>query len=514
MSGGEGKDLGRIVSSLHPLERKVLPFVGKHNDVRSLVAASGLSETEVSRAVGWLSSKGLVESKESSRDVVELGSNGKIYAKDLLPERRFLEALKVAGSGSASISAVKKTARLSDEELNICLGILKRAKAVDIRKDRELVCIITEQGRRLVSSGFAAESFIRKSFPVDVVALSAAEKSVLSELRSRKDIVRVSSVKDVQVTLSSLGREVLARGIAADVADKVTSDMLRSGSWKGKEFRRYDLLAPVSRVFGGRKQHYRRFLEDVREKFIALGFTEMTGPVVETEFWNMDALYMPQFHSARDIHQAYYVKEPKYSKSLPKDVVMKVKAAHETGVSESRGWRYSFDVQRTHRHVLRSQDTSISPRTLASPELKVPGKYFQMVRCFRYDVIDATHLADFNQIGGFVVGEGINFRHLVGLLRMFAREFADADEIKVTPAYFPFTEPSAALYAKHPEIGWIELGGSGIFRPEMMHSLGVKEPVIAWGIGVERVAMFKLGLKDIRQLFSHDLSFLRNIKVV
>ena len=129
-------------------------------------------------------------------------------------------------------------------------------------------------------------------------------------------------------------------------------------------------------------------------------------------------------------------------------------------------------------------------------------------------MIDATHNADFDQIGGFVVGDGLNLRHLFGLLRMFAEEFCETDKIKVVPSYFPFTEPSAALYAKHPEIGWIELAGSGIFRPEMMKPLGVDKPVIAWGIGLGRVAMFKLGLKDIRQLYSHDLEYLRNEKVL
>ena len=92
---------------------------------------------------------------------------------------------------------------------------------------------------------------------------------------------------------------------------------------------------------------------------------------------------------------------------------------------------------------------------------------------------------------------------------MFAKEFADTEEIRLVPAYFPFTEPSVELMAKHPDLGWIELGGAGIFRPEMLKPLGVRVPVIAWGIGVDRLAMFKLGINDIRDLFSHDLKVLR-----
>ena len=123
-------------------------------------------------------------------------------------------------------------------------------------------------------------------------------------------------------------------------------------------------------------------------------------------------------------------------------------------------------------------------------------------------------MADFNQVEGIIAEEGLNMRHLFGLLKMFAKEFANTTEIKITPAYFPFTEPSATLYAKHPEMGWIELGGSGIFRPEMTKPLGINVPVLAWGIGIDRLAMFKLGIKDIRDLFSHDLGFLRKEKMV
>ena len=136
-----------------------------------------------------------------------------------------------------------------------------------------------------------------------------------------------------------------------------------------------------------------------------------------------------------------------------------------------------------------------------------------MARCFRYDVIDATHLPDFNQTGGFVIGEGLNIKHLFGLLKMFGEEFAETDQIKIVPGYFPFTEPSAELHAKHPELGWVELAGSGIFRPEMLKPLGIDVPVIAWGVGLDRLAMFKLGIKDIRDLFSHDLTFLRNSRL-
>jgi phenylalanyl-tRNA synthetase alpha chain len=139
----------------------------------------------------------------------------------------------------------------------------------------------------------------------------------------------------------------------------------------------------------------------------------------------------------------------------------------------------------------------------------VPGKYFGIVRCFRYDKVDATHLSDFYQTEGIVLGEDVNLRTLLGMLEMFATEVAGAKEVKYVPGYFPFTEPSVEVHIKHPKLGWFELGGSGIFRPEVTASLGVHVPVAAWGIGIDRMALMALGLSDLRELFSYDLESVR-----
>ncbi len=324
------------------------------------------------------------------------------------------------------------------------------------------------------------------------------------------------TVKQKFAKLTELGSTIVATGIKEEgVIDRLTPQVIRSGEWKDKKLRMYDVVTNVPKIYAARKQHYRKFLEWVRQKFMSLGFTEMNGPIVESEFWNMDALFMPQFHSARDIHDVYYVKEPVYG-DVDESILKKVKASHENGFGTgSKGWNYSFDVKKTRRLVLRSQGTACSARTLASKDLKIPGKYFGITRCFRKDVIDATHNVDFYQTEGIIVEEGLNIRHLFGLLNMFAKEFANAQEVKIVPGYFPFTEPSCELFAKHPELGWVELGGAGIFRPEVVKPLLGKEvSVLAWGIGIDRIAMFKLGIKDIRQLFSHDLEFLKNARTV
>ena len=290
--------------------------------------------------------------------------------------------------------------------------------------------------------------------------------------------------------------------------------MLASGSWKGKAFRSYNLNVPPTRLTPGRSNPYAKFLEDVKDKLSSLGFEEFDGPLVETEFWNSDALFMPQFHSARDIHDVYRVAGPPgaggfaHAKSIEEPWLSNVAAAHEDGGSTgSRGWNYAFDRDFTRRLILRSQGTVMSAKTL--PRAKIPGKYFGILRCFRYDQVNATHGADFYQTEGIVLGEDVNLRTLLGMLEMFAREVAGAREVKYVPGYFPFTEPSVEVHIRHPVLGWFELGGSGIFRPEVTASLGVNVPVAAWGLGIDRMALMALGLNDLRELFSCDIEDVR-----
>ena len=505
-------DDDKLIQTLHTYERKVLMVLSKVSMLSSISQKTGLQEVEVMRGLQWLQNKGIVKISEDIKEIINLDANGKKYLSEGLPERRFLKAV----GKDTPISEIAKKAQLTNEEVNICLGVLKGKAAIMIKKDKELAVSLLPQGERLLEKESLEEQFLKKKFPVELKELKDEERFALDNLKKRKDIVKVELKKIKKSELTDLGRKLVSKGIKLeDVSDRLTPSMIKDGSWKNKKFRRYDVEINVPNIFGGKKQHYRRFLDEVREKFLALGFTEMFGPVVETEFWDMDALFMPQFHSARDIHGVYYVKEPKYGK-VDEKLLERVKDSHEIGKGTiSKGWKYKFDVDKTRQLILRTQGTALSARMLASKELRIPGKYFAIARCFRPDVVDATHSADFNQVEGIVVEEGLDFRHLKGLLKLFAEEFAETDQIKITPAYFPFTEPSAELHAKHPELGWIELGGSGIFRAELVKPLlGYEIPVLAWGLGIDRLAMFKLGIKDIRELFSHDFNFLRNAKVI
>ncbi|MBS3124817.1 phenylalanine--tRNA ligase subunit alpha [Candidatus Woesearchaeota archaeon] len=506
-------DVKKLGASLHQYERRVLPELAHALSVKELVAKTGLKEVEVVRALQWLENKKAIVVSTKPQEWVFLEKNGEEYAENGLPERRFLTVLQ---EKPLPVGKLAEKTGLNREEVNICLGLLRQRGFILLLKEKELSAKITDSGRKSLQGPFSEELLLQKKFPVELAGLSAAERKVVDELRKRKSMVRVDTQVIKRAELTEVGKKLLEAGVRDDnIIDALTPQILVSGQWKNKSFRRFDVTSPVPNVSFGKKQPYRAFLDQVRQKFVALGFQEMDGPVVETEFWNMDALFMPQFHSARDIHDAYYIKEPKAGK-LDESIIKRVKSAHETGGDTgSTGWQYVFDVERAKKHVLRSQDTAISPRTLASKDLKIPGKYFQMVRCFRHDVIDATHLPDFNQVGGFVIEEQMTFRHLTGLLKMFAQEFAQTKEIKLVPGYFPFTEPSVELYAKHPQLGWIELGGAGMFRPELVKPLvGRHVQVCAWGLGVDRLGMFNLGLKDIRSLFSSDIDFLRKSRVM
>jgi len=502
-------DINHIIEGLHPLERKVLPFLAKFESFEDIEKASKLKDIEVMRALQWMENKNILKIKSSLKEVIKIDELGLKYSKEGLPEKTFLKKL----TKSAEMKDLEKATGLNKEEVSISLGLSRTKGLIKIEQGK---IFLTEAGKQAIEKESLEEKLIKRLLSKDIETkeLSPEEQFAYSELKKRKNIIKTQLLTLRKIELTDLGKSLLKENINEDLIDSLTPELLKSGDFENKKFRRYDLKINVPKINYGRKQHYRNFLDQVRKKFVSLGFEEMNGPIIESEFFDMDALYMPQSHSARDIHAAYYIKEPKYTE-INETLIKKVKLAHEKGVAGSKGWGYEFDEQRTKRTLLRTQGTACSARKLSSKDFKIPSKYFGITRCFRYDVVDATHNCDFYQTEGIVAEEGLTLKHLFGLLKMFAKEFADTDQIKLVPGYFPFTEPSVELYAKHPKLGWIELGGAGILRPEVAYSLtGKNIPIIAWGIGIDRIAMFKLELNDIRQLFSHDLQFLRTAKVI
>ena len=411
-----------------------------------------------------------------------LKEEGKKYAKFGLPEKNLVRLLE---KGSVDIS----TAKRKIENFDIALQWCKKKNLVEI-KNGVLFLIKKDE--------FPEEKALH-----DVDKGKNIDDKIASVLLSRK-LIEVP-----RETLSKRAEKLVGKEIT-----NLTEELIKTGLWKDVKLRPNNVEAAGKKVHIGKRQPYNRFLFEVRQKLIEMGFIEMTGPTIETEFWNFDALYQAQNHPSRDWTQTYSLKHPQRGDLPDKKIVENVKAVHENGwKTGSTGWRYIWDPKKAAKLMPRAHDTAISPRYL-SRGVEIPGKYFSIVRCYRPDIIDRTHGVEFNQMGGFVIAEDLNFKDLLGLLKDFAIEFTGAKEIKFYADYYPFTEPSVQVSAKHSELGWIELAGAGIFREELTKPLGIDAPVIAWGFGIDRIAMYKLKINDIRSLFSQNLEWLRNQMVI
>ena len=413
-----------------------------------------------------------------------LTKEGEKYLTEGLPERKLIEKLK---AGPISFDDAKKM-----NDLPIAISWAKKNGWMKLT---EGMLELTEAGEKALGT----ENMIERGLK-EISGTGKSSEAVVKALLSRKLIEE------------SREREEFS----GDEIAQLTPDIIISRVWENIPFKQYDVRAPAPAFHPGKKQLYRSFLDDVKRELIAMGFQEMEGPLVEMSFFNMDALYTPQDHPARGIHDVYFVKNPKYGHVKRYEKFVKaVKKVHTEGMEGSKGWGIPFSEKESSRLVLRSHGTSLSARTLIRKGLKIPGAYFAVARTFRPEKLDATHLMEFNQLEGIVLNENMNFRNLLGLLKEFARIITGTDKVKFRPAYFPFTEPSVQGMIWHEEIGdWIEIMPAGIFRPELTKPLGIDVPVLAWGFGVDRLFMIKEGITDMRQLFAHDLKFLRDSKVL
>jgi phenylalanyl-tRNA synthetase alpha chain len=253
----------------------------------------------------------------------------------------------------------------------------------------------------------------------------------------------------------------------------------------------------------------REFLKIVREIFIELGFEEVHGPIVEMEFWNFDALFQAQDHPAREIHDTFFLKLDLKGEVDPQ-VAERVAKTHEDGwVTGSLGWRYKWSLEKALRLILRTQTTAVTIRTLHE---RGEGEYrvFTIGKVFRPETLDPKHSMEFYQADGIVVGKSVNFKHLLGILETFARKLG-LSKVMFKPAYFPFTCPSAEGYVWHEKLGWVEFVGCGVFRPEVTIPAGVKNcKVLAFGMGLDRLAMTLLEIDDIRELHTPDIEKLKD----
>lgn len=321
------------------------------------------------------------------------------------------------------------------------------------------------------------------------------KRGILQETESVRNIV---SINPEGLVLAKQGLDM------REETGTLTRDQIISGEWKNLNLRRYNVAKLPKKVCPGKIHPYQRIIAEMREILLEMGFEELYGGIVQQSFWNFDALFQPQDHPAREMQDTFYLRE---TLPLPPGYE-KVKAMHESGgETSSTGWGGVWTEEKAEQCVLRTHTTSVSIQHLAKNP-NPPVKAFCIGRVYRRETIDTTHLAEFEQLEGIVMDEGVTFGNLLGILREFYHRMG-FEGVRFRPSYYPYTEPSLDAEVYVEGIGWIEMGGAGVFREEVTAPLGINYPVLAWGLGVSRIAMLRLGLKDLRYLHRSDVAFLR-----
>ncbi|RLF11238.1 MAG: phenylalanine--tRNA ligase subunit alpha [Thermoprotei archaeon] len=472
---------------------RCLKEAGKSLDVEEISRLTGLTLSSVMSYVESLHLKGMVSLKVVEEDYVELTDEGKRYAFEGLPERRLLNALRV--TGRRALRDVKSIEGLREEEVALALGWLRRknwGRIVEVNGERFIEVFEAPKSE--------LEEYLERMARTPRAEMKTIPKAVLEEMKARR-LVNIVSIKRRSVSITDLGLSALEEAAGLKVISVLTSDIIKSGKWRTAYLRPYNVTAEPPKVYPGRRHFYSVFLEKVKRILVEMGFIEAEGPYVELEFWNFDVLFQAQDHPAREIHDCFLLLNPSRGELPSSDIVERVKEVHE------RVWGYKWSRDQASRLILRSHTTAVSARFLAKRP-KPPVKMFCVSKVFRPDVIDATHFIEFTQVEGIYGEPGVNLRTLLGILQDFAQRLG-FKEVRFRPSYFPFTEPSVEGSVYHPQLGWIECLGAGMFRPEVLKSLGIDYPVAAWGIGIDRLAMVLLGISDIRNLCSRDLKFLR-----
>ena len=485
--------------------------------VEQLIGACGLPDTAVMRTGLTLQEKGYVTIHAQHQNQIKLTAEGEAYAKNGLPERRLIHAVAELG-GAADLKKAAQQAGIEPQFVQIALGWTIRKKwALYTSSDNTIRVVEALLHQAFIEEG-CDETLLKHlcaKSQATLEDLSPELKAAAEQLKKRTLVtIEPKTSRTLQITAEGKKTAADAKEAPQEVT-QLTPELIITGKWHTSKLQKYNIEAPVAKTWPGKKHPYLQFLDEVRAKLVQLGFQEMTGSAVETSFFNFDALYVPQDHPAREESDIYYTKDPQYGDvSMHGEAVDHVEETHENGwTTGSTGWGYKYSLLAAQRLLLRGHGTCLSARTLESKNYQIPSKHFSIARVYRPEITDKTHLSEFNQVEGIIIDENLTLKDLLGVLGKFAVEIAGADKVRFKPDYFPFTEPSVELSAYKEGYGWVEFGGSGIFRPEVTLPLGVKEPVIAWGLGVDRLFMMRAGIEDIRMIFSQDLDWLRRQQV-
>lgn len=516
------------MTPLRENEQKTLLAIqklGGKATTQQITQLSGLADSAVMRAALTLGDKKLVQITEKPLTTITLNEEGKYDAEKGLPERRLIAALiKVYKHKPTPIEKVIESAKLEKNLVPIAIGWLQRRNWATYNRKEKLLSVneglLPTRIGKLVGDwdvqGPLAEDanekllhLLNKQGEVPTESLEESLQDAVEMLKKRK-LIEINEKTIRELALTDLGWERIKKGIRiVEEVSQLTPELIITGKWKTTKLRKFDVTASGPQVYPGKIHPLREIIQRAREIFLEMGFTEIRGPLVETAFWNFDALFQPQDHPAREMMDTFYLSYPKKGWLPAKSIVEKVAKTHEDGwTTGSKGWGYKWSADEARKLVLRTHTTSETIQFLSRHKMP-PVKVFSVDRVYRNERVDYKHLAEFHQIEGIVMAKGVTLRDLMGTLKTFYTKLG-LKKIQFWPSYFPYTEPSAQATVYVPKLkAWIELCGMGMFRPEVLSPMGIEHPVLAWGGGLERLALLELEVDDVRLPYKNNLGWIR-----
>ncbi len=453
--------------------------------------------------------------REEEINQISLNEEGRNYLENGLPENQLLKLMRESDVKEINMKELLVRSQLDKQLFYVGLSNMRKNCWIAQSKTtgENMIFLVAEEFPET-----DVEKFMNtfKANPIRDYSKLSKNEQVQFDLLNRRKLFTKEKKTERNIFLTNKGKSIKTSTIKElEQVSKITPEMLSSGTWKKCNLKPFDVIKPGPLLKAGKTHPLINLINKIREVFISMGFTEIRGPIVESAFFNFDALFQPQDHPARELQDTFYLSNPKIARLPDKDRVLAVKATHENGGdSGSLGWRYKWDENIAKQTVLRTHTTSTTMRRLAqfyNDNDKTPIKVFCIDRVFRNENLDKTHLAEFTQIEGIVIDENVNLCDLIGILSEFYKKIG-FKKIVTRPGFFPYTEPNMEVAVYYEKLGeWLEMGGSGIFRPEVTSPWGIKNPtrVLAWGQGLERIAMPYYGRKDIRDLYINPIKWLR-----
>ena len=484
-------------------EFKVLKFIYEHSkDARRLaeseVSIPDMEKIQIASSISWLESKNLISVHRKEESYFSLSEEGSKFLKAGLPEEKIYE--HCASEGSFLIGELAK--HFGEKDLRVALAQLSK---YGIKPDHGKIAF--ERNEDIEKDILNKKIFLENLSKGNEIR----DKEMLERFKKRSGVIIEKKRTVREISITPPGVKALSQYSESGQIEEITSGIISSGVWKEKKFRDYDLTSQVESRTGSFLHPLTLLTSEIKKIFVGMGFTEMPGHYIEYSGWNMDALFIPQDHPARDMQDTFFLKSQKKPVFEHPEVLKILKKVHESGIKGYRGWEYEWSEAKAMDLLLRTHTTVSTIRYLYEhPE--PPVAVFSVDKVFRHESVDWKHLAELNQIEGAYYGKDANLSTLKWLMTEFYGRLGFS-KLKFIPSYYPYTEPSMDVVA-YLDGKEVELGGSGVFRPEVTKPLGLKGRVIAWGLGLERLAMLYYGLDDVRKIYQSDIEWLRTYSVV